>query len=142
MIEFVYSATPLSRNDLDDFEREFKIVFPSEFRDLYLRANGGKPNRRLFVDENGPCKIQTVLPIKYSSIPGLSTLNQSFYHLKVQAHLLPDHLVPFAVDPLGGYFCFSVKDDCVGSIWLVHMDGSGGPEFLSPNLTDFFSQLK
>jgi hypothetical protein len=141
MIELINSGAALSVEALNNFELEFGIALPQELRELYLRANGGKPNRQMFIDENGPCKVHTILPIKHSSIPGLSTLDQSFNHMKVRAKILRDDLVPFAVDPLGGYFCFSSEGDSKGSVWIVHMDGSAGPEYLTPNVKYFFDRL-
>ena len=43
--------------DLNDVERRLDFTFPSEFRDLYLRFNGGCPDRNYFVDDNGACMI-------------------------------------------------------------------------------------
>jgi hypothetical protein len=142
MLHFTHSAKPLVTEELDAFERHFGFVFPREIREFYLRTNGGKPSRATFVDERGPCKLHSVLPIKYVAIQGLSTMDQSIKHLKIQSKLLPDALIPFGVDPLGSYFCFSTDKTAEGSMWLVYMDGAATPELLSPSLKDFLARLR
>jgi hypothetical protein len=74
------------------------------------------------------------------------TLEHSMERFKVKETVFPDRLIPFAVDPGGDYYCFSVCPDEVGAIYLFHMDHYGEPEgaaeYLAPSLGEFLSKLR
>ena len=145
MTDFADTARPLTSGELDEFERQTKIGLPKEFREFYLRNNGGSPNKEVFEDESGRCRLDSILSIKYGAIPGLATMEEAIFALKIKAHRLPGHLVPFGVGPFGDFFCFSTRDSDKGSIWLARMDGIIQPEerseYLPSSLSAFLSQL-
>ena len=127
--------------DLDDVERSFHFTFPKEVRSHYLRYNGGSPTNYLFKKDDTVFVVQELLPVKY----GKHLFEQSFRNLKVEAEVLPKHLVAFAMDPGGDYYCFSVGDKDVGSIWIYRGEYSDEPdramEFLAPSLNEFVERL-
>ena len=144
MIRFKYTSTPLVAAELDEVEQCLGFRFPPGFRDLYLQFNGGRPEKDRFVDDKGPCIVDSFLPIKYA-IPALSTLELSFRRVKIDQSLVPDHLVPFAVDPFGNYYCFSIREQDVGAIFLVLMDKhdpQSAIEYLTPSLSSFLAELR
>jgi hypothetical protein len=145
MIKFSNTKSPVTGADLDDVERRFAFRFPPEYREFYLHTNGGQPDPNRFTDAGGPCIVHEFLPIKYGGM-GASTLEASVHLLKVERHLLPEHLVQFAVDPGGDYYCFSVRRDELGAVYLFHMDCYSNPnnaaEYLAGSLGEFLSKLK
>jgi hypothetical protein len=105
---------------------------------------GGRPEKDKFVDKVGTFIVDAVLPVKFSSSP-LSTLERSFQNVKVNHHLLPDSLVPFAIDPFGNYYCFSTREQDTGAIYFVDMERHGESasiaEYLSLSFGAFLSKL-
>jgi SMI1-KNR4 cell-wall len=144
MINFGGTSPPLTDFDLNEVERRFGFIFPSAFRRHYLKQNGGHPDKRYFVDENGTRILHDFLPIKASAIATLGTLETNVQRLKVERHLIPPHLVPFANDPFGNFYCFSVGEQDYGAIYWLKMEGKRKPggDFLSPSLDDFLAALK
>jgi cell wall assembly regulator SMI1 len=143
MINFRYTESPIVAADLDEVERRFGFRFPPEFRDLYLRFNGGRPEKDRFVDDKGTCIVHEFMPIKNGK-PGL-TFEHDFQQTKVAQSLLPEHLVPFAVDPGGNFYCFSTRDDEVGAIFIFRTDYFDNPkratEYLTSSLSAFLGAL-
>jgi hypothetical protein len=144
MINFKYNSPPLKASDIDEVESRFGFKFPQEFRELYLQCNGGRPERDRFVDERGTCIIDEFLPIKRGKYG--PPLEDAIQHVKIDKALLPDYLVPFAIDPGGQYYCFSTRSADFGAICLYRMDGRRqGPHVidpLAPSLTVFVGKLK
>src|ERR1700730_4032622 len=114
MVTFKHSSAPLLASDLDQVERQFGFAFPSALRDLYLRYNGGRPDKDRFVDDSGACIVAEFLAIKH----GKASLTLEATMLRVR-HLLPDHLVPFAVDQGGNFFCFSTRESDPEAVFLL-----------------------
>jgi hypothetical protein len=135
--EFVGTEQGITDADLDEVERTFRFIFPKKVRSHYLRYNGGSPTNYLFKKDHTVFVIHEFLPVKY----GKHLFEQSFRNLKNEAAVLPKHLVPFAVDPGGDYYCFSVRDKDVGSIWIYRGEYSEEPdsavEYLAKSLDDF-----
>jgi hypothetical protein len=144
MINFKYQSLPISDSDLDAVENRFGFTLPTHLRMMYKHANGGRPVRDLFVLDGTIYVVDAVLPIKHSSSP-LSTMEQSIQRLKRDRHILPDDLAPFAVDPFGDYFCFSLRQSDYGAIYMFRMDRDGNQSLparlLSPSADDFFARL-
>ena len=108
-------------------------------RDFYLAANGGRPEKDRFVYSEQMCTIQEFLPIKHRR-KGL-TLEANLERVK---SLLPDHLIPFAVDPGGDYFCFSTRLEEFGAIFAYRMDchdKSKATKLLAASLTSLIGGL-
>jgi hypothetical protein len=145
MISFKFMSLPIVPADIDEVEKRLGFVFPQEFRDHYLAYNGGRPSKDRLVHDGGTCVVDAFLPIKYGR-PELSTLEQSFRRIKSTRLPLPEYLVQFAIDPGGDYYCFSIRPNEPGAIYLVHMDHHDEfqhpTEFLSSSLTEFLGRLR
>lgn len=144
MIQFTNPGPPLVSADLDEIENRFGFKFPGSFRSHYLKYNGGHPNPNRFVDNKGTCIIHDFLPLKRSNIKGLSTLEADLQYTKIDRDILPRHLIQFAVDPFGNYYCFSIRREDFGAIYWIKMEGEqkSDGDFLSPSLDDFLGRLK
>ena len=146
MINFTPTGTSLAPADLDEIEQRFGFKFPQAFREHYLVHNGGSPDKNRFAGENGRFIVHDFLPMKRSALVTLDTLETTVQCLKIDQQLIPVHLVPFAVDPGGDYYCFCTRQDEEGSIYLYRMDHFREPEraaeYLAPSLGEFLSGLR
>jgi hypothetical protein len=138
---FTSTEHPVTDSELDDVQKECGFVFPQPVRLHYLRYNGGCPRRCLYKKGQDTFVVQEFLPVKY----GTGRLEDSFHHLKIDDDILPDGFVPFAVDPLGDYFCFSVRPNDRGSIWLYIGEYRDEParalEYLATSLPDLLETM-
>jgi len=142
MVHFTETEQPLTSNDLAKVELAFGFSFPADFRDHYLRHNGGRPQKSLFKKDDTVFVVSEFLPIKYGNM----LFEDCFRDLKIEREVLPEHLVGFAVDPGGDYYCFSVRDNDYGSIWIYRGEHSDDPEraveYLAPSLTKFLESME
>lgn len=118
-LAFANSSLMVTDADLDSIERRLGFKFPLEFRAFYKLHNGGMPvSNRLHRSASAEAVLHVVLPVKH----GRHVLEDAVDSLKVSRQILPEHLVPFGVDPGGDYFCFSTRDEDVGSVWIFRGD--------------------
>jgi len=141
---FTHTSVQLVDADLNEVEQRFNFKFANEFREHYLKCNGGQPDKNLFADANGICIVHDFFPIKTSAIATLCTLETSVQWLKLDQPLIPTHLVPFADDPFGNLFCFSIRDKDRGAIYWLKMEGQrkADGDFLCSSLVAFLDKLK
>jgi cell wall assembly regulator SMI1 len=105
-------APPLSQEDLQAAERAIGFGLPSDLRRHYLKWNGGIPRRDTHVDSDGIERgVQEFIPIKHH--PEGWTIENKILDLVQTRKLIPDTLVPFAVDYGGNFFCVSREDQSV-----------------------------
>lgn len=137
------TSIALTDADLNAVERRLGFRFPDAFRKHYLMYNGGNPIQDRFVDESDMRIVHEFLPIKASSVPTLPTLERSLELLRGSGLNLPMHLIPFANDPFGNLYCFSARDEDLGAIYWVRIEGRGRPaQLLSTSLDDFLGKLR
>lgn len=133
----------ITESDLTAIEQKYKFQFPHEIKEHYLRYNGGTPKKSLFIDEDGyTFVVNNFLPIKY----GNSTLEETLDFLRLD-QILPEWLIPFADDPGGDLYCFSIDEEELGAIyyWSHEYDIEDDPEehicYLCDSLTEFIEKL-
>lgn len=139
--EFVGTERGITEADLGAVELSLHFAFPGAFRSHYLRYNGGSPTNCIFKKDDVVYVLHEFLPVKY----GKHLFEQSFRSLKVEDEIIPVHLVPFAVDPGGDYYCFSVSDEDGGAIWIYRGEYSDDPDravqFLARSLEEFLGGM-
>lgn len=90
-------------DEIRDAGIEMGVSFPDEMKTHYLRYNGGVPENPCWEQEDGiTFCISEFLPIKYPSEGG--TLESTYKRL-IEKKIIPNTLIPFAVDWGGNYFC-------------------------------------
>lgn len=143
---FKETSQKVTEGELLDVEKKFAFTFPEELKKLYLQYNGGEPEKYIFIDDEGiEFVIQKVLPIKYSN-KGIDTLEKYIEDFREDG-ILPEWLIPFAYDPGGDLFCFSINIEDNGSIyyWSHEYDLDEDPEDyvikLSQSMNNFISNL-
>ena len=64
--------------------------------------------------------------------------------LKIDKHLIPTHLIPFADDPFGNLYCFSVRTNDFGAIYWLSLEqlGNDKPRFVEKSLNQFLEKLR
>jgi hypothetical protein len=83
-----------------------------------MEYNGGVPNRKYFIKENGvTIEIKKFLQMK-GSIDFRMTVEDSFLQGQSKDYL-PSELIPFAIDHGGNYFVIDVND---GKIFFYAID--------------------
>lgn len=115
--EFYGCSQPLEDLDLDACETVLRHKLPGEFRQHYLKYNGGVPEDSLIPgnEEWEPLEIAGFYPIRHkrSAAGSQSSLLIEHYHLMCAKDVIPDHLLPFAYDPGGNFFCLDLHDSSV-----------------------------
>lgn len=109
----------LTDKDILEIETKYRFKFPIDIREHYLTYNGGEPERYVFVDDDGnEYIVQKFFPIKYKNHMGGGNLESTLDRLREDDKILPDWLMPFAVDLGGTLYCFSSREDELGSIYF------------------------
>jgi hypothetical protein len=63
--------------------------------------------------------------------------------MKEDQNIVPEHLVPFAVDSFGGFFCFSVSANENGAVYMFRGEERDRPaRFLASSVGEFFDRLR
>jgi cell wall assembly regulator SMI1 len=112
MIEnkFSGSSSAITEADLDHLESAIGKTLPPPFRNHYLKYNGGTPERTYWQDENFEelIEVSVFKPISDGESTVLST-----YQLMLEKKVIPAHLLPFANDWGGNFFCLNLDTGAV-----------------------------
>lgn len=134
------SKQSLTIEDIARLEQRLGLVLPGDLRELYLRANGGVPQPDSFEKDDEFYTVQCILPI-VGPDDGL----EFAYTTLLANEVLPPNLIPFADDPNGDSFVYSIAPDSFGEIRFLQMDYYDDPERfvvkLAPSLKVFLDAL-
>lgn len=137
-------SSDITEEDIISTEVELSIKFPRSFTDFYKFVNGGYFVKNCWkTGDDIVYIVGQILPIKFPIATSSMTLENSFNLLKSRG-LLPNNLIPFAVDLGGNYFCISVENEVI--YWLDHEisftdDHNDAPVFIAPNMKSFVEGL-
>jgi len=108
----------LSLEDIGDIQQQLDLVLPEELVNHYLIHNGGIPSNSFWILEDG-CSlwVKKFLPIKFPV--GTERTLEDSYLLMVAKNVMPNGLMPFAIDHGGNYFCI----DTSGEVYFYAVDG-------------------
>ncbi|WP_210642062.1 SMI1/KNR4 family protein [Pseudomonas sp. Tri1] len=111
--------------DLDHLESVIGKKLPAPFRNHYLKYNGGMPERAYWVSEDffDPIEVASFRPIAYGEPTLLST-----YQLMLKKQVLPAHLLPFADDLGGNFFCLNLDSGAISYFTTDTFDSDLSPE--------------
>ncbi|MGR5057645.1 SMI1/KNR4 family protein [Vibrio rotiferianus] len=112
-IKLENTGKQIALSDLFDLERIIGFELPKQFRNLYLKSNGGEPNPDHFPAYKAfePICISSFLHVKYPC--GTENNMEDTYQKGVQHNYLPSDLLPFAVDWGGNYICINKMNEIV-----------------------------
>ncbi|MGU3306474.1 SMI1/KNR4 family protein [Pseudomonas sp. M5A4_2d] len=127
MIEnkFSGSSPTIASTDLDHLESILGKKLPSPFRNHYLKYNGGTPERTYWQSEDfeEPVEVSVFKPISNGESTVLST-----YQLMLKKKVIPAHLLPFANDWGGNFFCLNLDTGAVSYFTTDTFDSDLSPE--------------
>jgi hypothetical protein len=136
------SAPAVSIADITAVEQEFGFELPDALRNFYRDHNGGVPVRPRFRSGEDDYVLNEFFPIKHGR-EGLR-LEDTALVLR-RAGFFPDHLVAFAGDPGGDFFCVSTRREDFGSIYFYRNDYYDDPARavvpMFPKFEDLLSAL-
>ena len=139
---FIETEKNIVESDLLEIEENLKFKFPNDIKRHYLFYNGGYPERYVFRKNDKLYVVQEFLPIKYGAQGCL--FEDTFIALKKEKKILPDYLIPFAINPGGDYYCFSINENELGAIYIFFGefdDPKRSIIFLSISLKDFVMEM-
>lgn len=137
--EFSDVAPALSESDMRAVEREIGYQLPAELRQHYLRINGGAPERRYFLTKDGmELEINEFRPIAHRARPKQITIESTILDLVKTRRLIPEALVPFAVNSGGDFYCVDRRDQ---SIVYYTMDDCLNPGVATNRAADSLAEF-
>ena len=136
----------LTNEDLTELEKKYDFQFPKDIRDHYLAYNGGETERYLFMSNGRGFIVNRFIPIKYTPVEGGETVEFNLDMLR-KDNIFPAWLIPFADDPGGDIYCFSLKKNEGGAIyyWSHEYDYGDNREkhvlYLAKSIKDFIDTM-
>ena len=118
-MEFLEVSEKLVVDDLKEVEDQLGILFTNDFREHYLKNNGGYPIKSYFLWPDGAkTRINHFFSIKHA---GFSQLETAYDDLFVTEQILPPGFLPFASDDGGDFFCISTLPDSYNEVFFCDM---------------------
>ncbi len=150
--EFTKCEKILTEADIETVEMELGIRFPDEVKRHYLRFNGGRPERTLWVYPAGDyddVEVRDFIPMRYAKKFG----DDPAFTAEGRARegwaekKLPTTLFPFAFDWGGNYFCINLENGEVSyfvrDVWSENISVEKNLEInTKPVTTSFESFVK
>lgn len=116
MVENTFSTTEMAitSTDIDTLELAIGYKVPRPFRTHYLKYNGGSPQRTYWFSDTfeEPLEIATFKPISKAGEANASSI-LSTYTAMVRKQVIPPHLLPFANDWGGNFFCLNLNTGAI-----------------------------
>lgn len=121
MIENTFSnnEAAITPADLDHLESAIGKKLPTLFRNHYIKYNGGIPERTYWLSEDfdEPLEVAVFKPIAHGSPSLLST-----YQSMLKKQVIPAHLLPFANDWGGNFFCLNLDSGSISYFTIDSFD--------------------
>jgi hypothetical protein len=131
-----------SQEQIAQVEAELGFVFPKSMRDYFLAHDGEQPVNSKFPQKGRePLTLNQMWTLRDAH--GLGSFRISC-RLCLENPYWPNWLVPFANDPGDWSFCFSVREDDYGAIFLHRFEFMGEDKevmFLSHDFSAFLDSL-
>lgn len=147
-IKLKESESPISLDELNQFIKEFKLKLPDLYKEFILKANGGYPNLTAFgnpyedgveVDSFYSITIEDNNEVDDLIISSRDVINS---HQILESNI-PEFFYPFADDTGGAKFCLSMRQEDLGTVYLVFLDGTADePTLISDSFEQFINGLE
>lgn len=138
-VKLIGSSPSVTEKELDGVEAALGLRFPGELRDMLLKNNGGvlDNDRCIYQNEHYEYDIKYFLPVLHVKSDGIMTAERLYTLLSGEKKLIPENMLPFAIDGGGFPFCINMTD---GSVHFISLE-SQKDNYLEPNLDDFISRV-
>jgi hypothetical protein len=125
---FEDSQPGLSRDELDEVARDAGIPLPPSLRELYGTLGDGRFRFGLFIDEEETYyDLHEVISARSTKLS--AGFAGTYRDIVLSRKLVPEHLVPFAVESGGNFYCIDRNDE---SVWYADMELSRKGTLPSP----------
>jgi hypothetical protein len=108
--KFSNSEPTMTLADLETLESAIGARLPRSFREHYTKYNGGVPERAYWVSGERDEPLEVAAFKSISDAPSNLLLT---YQTMVKKQVIPCHLLPFANDWGGSFFCLNVDSGSV-----------------------------
>lgn len=144
-IKFNECEKSLSKTDIIHVEKRLDIKLPNEFKMHYLKYNGGRPNKTLWVDKKGKIEdleIRDFISLLFNrDFKDDPVFSQPERIIKEWAERkVPKDLIPFAYLWKLGYICLNISD-----YKIYYFDRRSKPHnsiLISESFQDFLDSLQ
>jgi hypothetical protein len=143
---FKNSAQSLTGDVLSDVERRLGFRLPDDIRRQYLVCNGGIPEKRYYLTKQRiELGVTRFLPSRYRTSPRSRTLEEVVESLVHEKKLIPEHLLPFAENDGGDFYCldrrdqsvvYYTMDDCLEPTIAAKRVADSLPKFINEMVTE------
>jgi hypothetical protein len=138
-MKFLEISEKLTDADLEEVENLLGISFTSDFKNHYIKYNGGYPVTSFFLWPDGAkTRINHFFSIKYK---GFSQLEDAYDNLFITEQILPVGFLPFASDDGGDFFCISTLPDSYNQVFFCDMHHYD-PEVIEEYITQIAKSFK
>jgi len=131
-MELLLTEKQLTNKDLNEFENRLDVKLPDEFKEFYLKWNGGVPSHPYYQDVS----IQVFAPIKY----GDRTIEERYQKFR-STNFIPDKYIPFGNDGGAWPLCIDLNPSNYGVIYIVPSD-SDEIYFVANNFGEFIGGVQ
>ena len=118
MLLFQNPGSQLDAADIVTAQQRMGVEIPAELVAFYLKQNGGKPRPRCYVNGRKIYVIHEFLRVEIDS-DDEGGMIRTYNDLSRNCDWFPSGLFPFAVDPFGDYYVYSLRDESFGRILCV-----------------------
>ncbi|GIM50344.1 SMI1/KNR4 family protein [Capnocytophaga stomatis] len=137
-MEFSQTEQKLTSADMDDFERKIGLKLPQDFKEHYLKFNGGYPSFEYVKGLRNIFTINGFDSIKYGALP-IEKLIDDFRESGVDFN----NKIPFANDNGDNIFLISLDDSDYGKIYIIEAEFLEDKNYIlvSESFTDFLNSF-
>ncbi|AEK24326.1 MULTISPECIES: SMI1/KNR4 family protein [Capnocytophaga] len=137
-MEFSQTEQKLTLADMDDFERKIGLKLPQDFKEHYLKFNGGYPSFEYVKGLRNIFTINSFDSIKYGALP-IEKLIDDFRESGVDFN----NKIPFANDNGDNIFLISLDDSDYGKIYIIEAEFLEDKNYIlvSESFTDFLNSF-
>jgi hypothetical protein len=134
-MEFKHNNRKISVQDLANFKDKYNLDIPQDYADFLLQYNGGQSINNKYPSEFGAYLVHEF----YSILNGNLLLEDALEDLQIVEQVLPNYLLPFAIDEGGNQFCIGVKPSNFAKIYIYYLDTDSDQEIYLDNSFESFT---
>ena len=138
-------GTKLSQRDFDEFEKATDSKLPDDFKEFYMRINGGMPAVSNFDTRHEIDQIYHLSePYEYSILDMIASIKKRHeYSTRTRMNDYPEWGLPFGSDSFGGRFILDTRPgDGYGNVWFFDPESGEEGTKLAKSFREFINGLK
>jgi hypothetical protein len=141
VINLIGCEKKISIDEMAEFEGKFKSRLPKEFKERYLKNNGGFLSEEDAENEVWSLPLGGFNPIKYGHLT-IEGLMNDIDSINIEDGLIWNYgeMVPFAYDNGGNTVFLSLKNPTEGCVFVHVMDGNNLYK-ISETFSEFLEKL-